>query len=134
MDTLYFPASSPRNLKFARRLARLDAAMRKPGINPRAAVRARVRFFVEAVRCGVESDCQLNALGDQVQRAGTDTQLSERSYNLVFEDGTISDAAVREIVRMADRDRSFETALIMTGHHSSLAKWRSYHRPEGVAA
>ena len=133
MDTICFPASSPRNLKFARRLARLDAAMRKPGIRPRAAVRTRVRFFVEAVRYGVESDCQLNSLGDLVQRAGTDTQLSERSYNLVFEDGTISEAAVAEIVRMADRDRSFEAKLIMTGHHSSLAYWRS-HQPEGGAA
>ncbi len=133
MDTLVFPASSPRNLPIARRLARLDAAMRKPGLGPRAAVRVRVRFFVEAVRCGVESDCELNSLGDLAQRAGTDTQLSERSYNIVFEDGPLSDAAVREIVRMADRDRSFEAKLIMTGHHSSLAYWRS-HQSEGVAA
>lgn len=134
MDTLHFPASSPRNLKFARRLARLDAAMRKPGLNPRDAVRARVRFFVEAVRCGVSSDCELNSLGDLLQRNGTNTLLSERSYNLVFEDGPISDAAVREIVRMADCDPSFEAELLRSVSQATLALWRSYRHPEGVAA
>ncbi|THD10076.1 hypothetical protein [Metallibacterium scheffleri] len=133
MDTLSFPASSARNLPIARRLARLDAAMRKPSLRPRAAVNARVRFFVETIRCGVRSDCELNSLGGLVESHGADTLLSERSYNIVFEDGDISNLVVREIVRMADQDPSFEASLIATGHQASLAYWRVRRLEEATA-
>lgn len=117
----------------AGRLAALDAAMRRPGLSESAAVRARVRFFVEAIRSGVQSDTQLNTLGDVAAANGVETLLSERSYNLVFEDGQISDKVVVALVRKADRDKAFEAALVDAGYRNPLVHWRAFAGARGRA-
>ncbi len=126
MDRLSYPVDCPQNFRIARRLHQLDAAMRRPDLGERAAVNARIRFFETAIRAGVHSDTELNALADLFERSGSKTWLSERSYNCVFEDGEISDKAVIGLVRMADQDPSFEQALIDAGYKYCLPDWRAF--------
>lgn len=126
MGTLNIPTSHPSNLGIARRLARLDRAMRRPNLGERAAIQSRVRFFETAISAGIRSDTSLNGLGDLVEQKGTKTALSERSYDLVFEDGEISDKVVVRLVHKANQDPSFEQLLIDAGFRNCLADWRVF--------
>lgn len=89
----------------ARKLAELDAAMRKEQ-GHRAAVAARFRFYEAAIRGYAIR--RLNSLGELVPSS----RLSERSLDVAFEDSRYSDDVVAEIVRAADRDVAFADLIV----------------------
>lgn len=73
-------------------------------------VRTRVEFFAEAVRSHALDS--LNELAAEYLQGRPRSMLSERSFNLVLEDGDTTVAVVQEIIAMAEGDPEFKAQLI----------------------
>lgn len=84
---------------------------------------ARAELYATIVICN-----ELNSLNEFAERYLPDSEISERILNPVFEDGFISDLALREIVRLADAYPLLARQIEMQEGMHILDQWRAKTR------
>lgn len=88
---------------------------------------ARAELYATVIICNVFS-----TLNDFADRYLPDSELSERILDPVFEDGFISDLALREIVRLADAYPLLARQIEMQEGMHVLEQWRAKTRFQSV--
>ncbi|ULQ48356.1 hypothetical protein JN531_017130 (plasmid) [Flagellatimonas centrodinii] len=93
------------------------------------AVAVRIEFFVYAVMMGVVGT--LNGLADE---HAPSSELSDRSLDLVFEDGDLTPTVVAQLAILADTCPPFADSLRKAGYQDCLKLWRTRPQSDLFAA
>lgn len=107
--------------EIARELIKLDAQMRSAKSFGRC-VATRVVFVATAAKYRAVN--RLNAIAEA---AGSNSTLSERSLDCVFEEGDITDAVIHDLLVLMDHNSQLQAEIEDQFGTASITFWRDKH-------